>query len=276
MKRTLFTLLGSFITAAAAAKVVILIFGGAVSGVMPPNSLEMIFFVGFFTVALLIDILMRRTPPLPSLRLERILEKSGYCASFYAVALDWKKKCEKKGCGDAAAVTLAEMLINGGRFKEGFEILGSVDYGRLKRTQKQAFYNAYLYGAVLCSDIKAADEIYAAGKAALFSVKNKALSAAVRHTLGCYEYMHGRLSRAENFFVQAVENAQSCDVMCESLLSLGVCYLDTGRLEAAKNAVGRAAGYAASAPLTEKTERAMRLVEEAFREARGDMEQDLS
>lgn len=216
------------------------------------------------TVSILFELSRDREPRFPSRELSRILENDGYTPEFYRTVRAWREKCAKKGSVRTPALMMSELLIDGGHYNEGFAELAKLDFKKLSTRQKQIYFNTYLYGAVLCGDIAAADEIYRSGRRLLISVTNKPLACSVKHTLACYEYMHGNISKAEELFTQSIGGSRSGDVLCEGYLGLSVCYLDTERFEQAKKAVETAAKYADSVPLRQKLERARRLVEQAF------------
>jgi hypothetical protein len=146
-------------------------------------------------------------------------------------------------------------------------MLSKIDFNSLNTNDRIVYFNAYLYRAISCGDKETADRIYEAGREYLITVDYEPLCYFVKHTLGCYEYMRGNLYKAEELFMQSFGGTKLCDVICEDCLGLSVCYLDTGRLEQAKHAVETASEYAVNESLKQKTERAKRLVEEAFKSA---------
>ena len=66
--------------------------------------------------------------------------------------------------------------------------------------------------------------------------------------------------------MQALDSRPAADVICEIKMALTLCYLDTGRLELAKEQADSAAQFAATLPLQEKLERTRELSEEVFRQ----------
>jgi tetratricopeptide (TPR) repeat protein len=218
------------------------------------------------TLSIVFEMLKDRSPHFPSRKLSEILETEGYTPEFYRLVQMWQEKCSKKGEYATAALVMSELLIDGGHYTQGFDELAKLDFKSLSCRQKQIYFNTYLYGAVLCGNKSAADEIYDGGRNYLISVTSKSLACSVKHTLGCYEYLNGNLSKAEELFMQAIGGTKANDVLCEAYLALSVCYLDTERLQQAKKSVETAALYADNVPLKNKVSRARTLVEQAFSE----------
>ena len=211
-------------------------------------------FLGFILVLTLLQLLIMKQPTFPGAKLGRLLETEGYSAEFYRIVFDWREKCGKRGRlqADLAA---AELLIDGGHYGKGFELLDAISPGDLEPVQKQVYFNTLLYGTVLCGDIEAAEQVYERGKKWLLAVTKRPLSASVKHTLGCFEYSRDNADLAEELFMQALDGAASNDVICEAWLGLTACYLDTGRLTNAREAIKQAGGYACTIPLKRKVAR---------------------
>lgn len=208
---------------------------------------------------------LNRIPRLPAVRLREVLETDGYSDEYYAIMLRWHDACLKRGYSHTARLTLAESLIDGGHTDEGLEILEKLNVDKLDSGHKRVYYNTLLYAAVAEGDLAAADGIFEKAQPWLYTASSKNIAASVRHTLGCYEYLRGNLKRAEAIFMQALDSKPAADVICEIKMSLALCYLDTGRLELAKEQADSAAQYAATLPLKEKLERTRELSEEVFR-----------
>lgn len=228
---------------------------------------RMIIFISSLTAVVAIDVIINRAPSLPSRKLNRISERSGYTDEFYSVLEDWKKKCEKKGSKTLSSLTMCEFLLTGKRYEECFEALEKINYKKLSRLNRQIYFNIYLYGSVLCGDMKGAERIYAYAEPLLLTATDKTIVSSVKHTLGCYEYAHGRLSKAEDYFKQSLDNSRSDDVRFEDYLGLCLCYIDTGRLIYAKNAVLKAGNIADGKFQRRKLQNIKRLVEDAYRNA---------
>lgn len=264
MKKLCLTLLKTFIFSAAVTQLVSFV-TDKMSFRLPAGSASLtILFSTLMVVTIVLELFKDRVPRFPSIKLERILEKEGYTAEFYQIAGEWRKKCEKKGKTRTPALVMSELLIDGGHYAEGFEELSKLEFKNLSYRQKQIYFNTALYGAVLCGDGALAEEIYECGRKYLISVTAKSLLGSVKHTLGCYEYLIGDVNRAEEFFKQSLNGADTRELKCEAYLGLSVCYLDTGRLEQAKKAVESAAEYAAGVPIKRKLSNAKKLVEQAF------------
>lgn len=211
-------------------------------------------YLGIIFVLTLIQLLIIKLPAFPGAKLGRLLETEGYSAEFYRIVFDWRERCGKRGKlqADLAA---AELLIDGGHYEKGFDMLNGIDPAALEPVQKQVYFNTLLYGAVLCGDTEAAEQVYERGKKWLLAVTKRPLSASVKHTLGCFEYSRGNADLAEELFMQALDGAASNDVICEAWLGLTACYLDTGRETNAREALKHAAGYACTIPLKRKVSR---------------------
>ncbi len=207
-----------------------------------------------------------RIPRLPTVRLREVLETDGYTNEYYALMLRWHDACIKRGYTHTARLTLAESLIDGGHIGEGLEILEKLNVDKLGSAHKRVYYNTLLYAAVSQGDIKAADGIYEKARPWLYTASSRNIAASVKHTLGCYEYLRGDVKRAETLFMQALDSRPAADVICEIKMALTLCYLDTGRLELAKEQADSAAQFAATLPLQEKLERTRELSEEVFRQ----------
>lgn len=223
-----------------------------------------IMFLIAFMLAMAVCHLISRQPVMPAAQLTEILQSDGYSYEFYKVLKSWHSKCVKKGWEKTADITLSELLIDGGRYKEGFDILAKTDPSTLSLDLKQVYFNCALYGAVLCGDEEIADRVYNAGKAVLLSSGNRSAASSLKHTLASYEYMKGRPARAEELFTQSLELAKSGDMRFENHIALAVCYLDTGRLKEAKAAVGEASRYAVDKPKRERLKNIKSLTEEQF------------
>lgn len=208
----------------------------------------------------MVQIRIIRPPAFPMFRLREILMTDGYSAKFYKILFDWGGKCEKKGQAELALLTEAALLIDGGHYNEGFARLDKIKFSKLEKEQKQVYYNTYLYGAVICGDLKTAQKIYESGEKWLFSVTSYPLTASVKHTLGCFEYLRGNKVRAEEMFMQSLDNEPVTEVMCEVWLALAVCYAETRRKELAHKALKTAAGFADTVPLKAKLLRAREAV----------------
>ena len=230
---------------------------------------EMVY-LGTVSVGLVIQLIILRPPHFPVYRTMRLLGSEGYSPAFYSEVFAWHKKCVRRGepYKTHAELTLSEVMIDGGHFTEGMKRLDSLDISALGRKQRLVYYNTYLYGALQRGDTDTARRIYADAADLLKAVSDKALSASVRHTLGCYEYSEGRIGTAEKLFVQALENASADDVRCEIWLSLTACYLDTGRLTNARSALCNAADCAVTLPMKQKVARAKELCDNAKKEPR--------
>ncbi len=193
------------------------------------------------------------------------IRKNGFTPKAAAGVQRWVDKCAKRGMKNNACILLAQMLFSCGRYTEGFSSLEKVDYHTLEKRLRPVYYNVCLYGAVLCSDIDTAERIYRSGKMQLISVTNDKLSASIKHTLGCFEYLRGDLFAAERLFMQSLETA-SGPTACDALFGLSACCLDTGRLAQAKQFAEEASLIADDAESQMKLERTMRLVEQAYRD----------
>jgi tetratricopeptide (TPR) repeat protein len=230
------------------------------------RSVSSLIYLGLVAVSGIFLIEKTRVPRLPALRLREVLETEGYSKEYYAVVIRWHDACIKRGYPTAARLTLAESLIDGGHTEEGLEILEKLEVNDLDRGQKQIYYNTLLYAAVAGGDREAADRIFEKAQPWLYTASSKAISASVKHTLGCYEYLCGNIKRAEALFMQALDSKPAADVICEVKMALTLCYLDTGRLELAREQADSAAQYAGTVPLQQKLDRTRRLSEEVFRQ----------
>lgn len=206
-----------------------------------------------------------RIPRMPALLLREILETDGYTSEYYAVMMKWHDACIKRGYKNTAKLMLAESLIDGGHTAEGLDILEQMNVKKLDGRHKQVYYNTLLYAAVCTGERETAEDIYKMASPWLYTASSGTLSASVKQTLGCYEYLQGNLKRAEALFMQALDSKPSDDVICELKMALTLCYLDTGRLEMAKEQADSAAQFAATVPLKEKLGRTRELAEEIFR-----------
>ena len=264
MKRLIFIFL--FIFAFSAGVTQLILAAGDLAGitVLRRQSVPPFIYMGLVIISGSVILFSSRTPKFNGRRIGRLLSEKGYCPEVYAELLAWQKKCEKHGCGDAAKLVTAEMLIEGAHYEKGFELLRELDIARLPRRQKQVCYNTWLYGAVVLGDRASADEIYRCAEPWLSVVTDKNLISGVKHTLGCYEYMCGRKIHAEELFGQSIDSARSSDVLCENWLALSACYLDSGRNELAKKAVETAMRYCSTTVQQEKISRAKQLVEQAW------------
>ena len=215
------------------------------------------------TAAVLAVLNIGKEPRYPAVKLSRISEREGYSDRYFSELRRWCEKCEKKKCGETAALVMSETLAESGRLNEAFEQLRGIKFSELTRRQRQVYYNTWLYAAVLCEDISAADEIYRCGRGYLVSVTSRSLAASVKHTLGCYRYLRGELPAAEEQFFQSIESARG-SILCEDYLALSACYLDTERLSQAKSAVEKAAEYAEGSRPERKVANARELVEQAY------------
>jgi tetratricopeptide (TPR) repeat protein len=202
---------------------------------------------------------------MPSGQLREVLETEGYSKEYYAVMMKWHKACEKRGYKNTAALMLAESLIDGGHIRKGLDTLEELNVKKLDRRHKQVYYNTLLYAAVCTGDCETARDIYKKASPWLYTASSGSFAASVKHTLGCYEYLQGNTKRAEYLFMQALDSKPSPDVICEVKMALTLCYLDTGRLELAKEQADRAGEYASTLPLKEKLARTRELAEETFR-----------
>ncbi len=241
---------------------------------IPQGAFSMLLFAGSFAVFSIIFLNMER---LPRAGFMRSLEENGFSDKTNELIKKWVKKCGKRGYHDTALLALSELCMSFEKYKEAFECLSRISCGKLDDRQKIVYYNSYLYGAVICGDKAAADAVYNRSKLLLLGVTDDRLSGVVKHTLGCYEYMCGRLASAEVFFNQSLETAAHGagfdeDLICEDNFGLCACYLETDRLMQAKYAAEQAAYYAqgADSVIQRKLERTKRLVELAFRNTQND------
>lgn len=219
---------------------------------------EIIYLAAIFLITM-IQLMMIKLPSFPGHQLSKLLETEGYSPEFYRLVFDWRERCGKSGKVQAD-LAAAELLIDGGHYVKGFELLGGINTEELEPLQKQVYYNSMLYGAVLCGDTEAAERIYERGGKWLLSVGKRPLSASVKHTLGCFEYSRGRKELAEELFMQSLDAASSNDVICEVWLALMICYMDSGRETNAREALKKAAGHAWTYPLKKKVARAKELL----------------
>ncbi len=233
-------------------------------GVLRRSPVPPLLYLFFVTLTGIVFLEQGRTPKLRSRRISQLLQTEGYCPEVYALLADWNARCEKRGMSDVSKLVTAQMLIDGAHYKEGFGKLAELDFSELELRQKQVYMNTYLYGAVLLGDRAEADRIFASAEKWLMSVTDRQLSASVKHTLGCYEYMCGRKVRAEELFMQSVGSTSAHDVICEDWLALAACYLDSGRKELARLAVQTAARNTVTTVQEEKVSRAKELVELAY------------
>ena len=168
---------------------------------------------------MMVQLFMIKLPNFPGHQLGKLLETEGYSPGFYRIVFDWRERCSKSGRVQAD-LAAAELLIDGGHYVKGFELLNGINVSELETVQKQVYYNSMLYGAVLCGDTEAAERIYERGEKWLLSVGKRSLAASVKHTLGCFEYSRGRKELAEELFMQSLDAASSNDVICEVWLGL--------------------------------------------------------
>ena len=218
-----------------------------------------IVYLSVIFVLTMIQLIMIRLPNFPGHQLGKLLETEGYSPRFYKLVFDWRERCGKKGRVQAD-LAAAELLIDGGHYVKGFELLNGINVSELETAQKQVYYNSMLYGAVLCGDTGAAELIYERGEKWLHAVGKRSLAASVKHTLGCFEYSRGRKELAEELFMQSLDAASSNDVICEVWLGLMLCYMDSGREVNARDALKKAAGHAWTYPLKKKVARAKELL----------------
>lgn len=263
MKRLCAVLLGTSIFSALATQLTIFIFGKLDFVPRGSASFYPMLFALTMTAAVLAVLNIGKEPRYPAVKLSRIAEREGYSDRYFAELRRWCEKCEKKKCGETAALVMSETLAESGRLNEAFAQLRGIKFSELTRRQRQVYYNTWLYAAVLCEDISAADEIYRSGRGYLVSVTSRSLAASVKHTLGCYRYLRGELPAAEEQFFQSIESARG-SILCEDYLALSACYLDTERLPQAKSAVEKAAEYADGSRLEHKVANARELVEQAY------------
>lgn len=266
MKRLCITFVKIFLISVALTQITLFIGDLFGTNILRQTSVSPIVYLFYVVLVGLLILRDNRMPVFNSLRISRLLKENGYSSEVYAILLDWQKRCEKRGFGTSAKLITAQMLIDGAHYKKGFELMSELDISKLDRRQKQVCYNTWLYGAVRLGDRKSADEIYAYAEPWLTAVTDKRFISSVKHTLGCYEYMHGRKIRAEELFTQSIDCAYSSDVLCDDWLALSACYLDSGRNEQAKYAVEQAIEHSCTALQEEKIKRAKRLVENAYGE----------
>lgn len=266
MKRLCVTFVKIFLLSAGLTQLILLIFDLAGSSILRRSSVTPLLYLCLILLTGTLVLRRSRMPAFDSRRISRLLRAEGYCPEVYAILLEWKDRCEKRGFGESAQLITAQMMIDGAHYRKGFELLGELDMSQLDRRQKQVCLNTWLYGAVLTGDMESADSIYSYAEPWLTAVTDKRFIPSVKHTLGCYEYMCGRKIRAEQLFTQSIDCAASHDVLCEDWLALSACYLDSGRNEQAKYAVEQAMRYSCTALLDQKIIRAKRLVENAYRE----------
>lgn len=214
-------------------------------------------------IVALIELIVYSVPRLPVIRLTKILKADGYTPEFYKLVKRWHKKCCRRGFKTHANLFLAGVLIDGGHCTQAFEVLSAVNYDKLSLDQKRSFCNACLYAALISGDKKTADEVFRRSKGLLISSSGGEQTPSIHHTLGYYEYTCGNTKKAESLFNRSLEHASSADLICDNLLALSACYVDSGRLVPAKRAVEKAYDYALTAPLKAKLKRAMELVEGA-------------
>lgn len=255
-------------------KAVTLVFCKAQILPIPQGAFSMMTFAGAFAVFSIIFLNMERPP---RANFMRCFEENGFCDKTNELIKKWVKKCGKRGYYDTALLALSEFCMSFEKYKEAFECLSKINYGELDTRQKIVYYNSYLYGAVICRDRTAADAVYERAKLLLLGVTDDKLSGVVKHTLGCYEYMCGRLASAERFFDRSLETAAHGasfdeELICEDYFGLCACYLETDRLMQAKYAAERAALYApdSDSVIQRKLERTKHLVELAFRGLQND------
>ena len=250
----------------------LILFIGDMAGwtLLRQRSVSSLIYLSFVAVSGFSLVAVSHVPRLPAMRLREILETEGYTPAYYAIMVNWRDKCKKRGAESTAQLTLAEALIDGGHTREGLDILGTLSLKKLDRAHKQVYYNTLLYAAVCSGEESAAERVYKSAEPWLCTVTSKALAPSIKHTLGCFEYMRGDIKRAEALFMQGLDSKPSPDVICELRMALTLCYLDSGRYSLAKTSADAAAQYAATAPLREKLQRTRLIAENTFRNARSE------
>ena len=158
MKRLCAVLLGTSIFSALATQLTIFIFGKLDFVPRGSASFYPMLFALTMTAAVLAVLNIGKEPRYPAVKLSRIAEREGYSDRYFAELRRWCEKCEKKKCGETAALVMSETLAESGRLNEAFAQLRGIKFSELTRRQRQVYYNTWLYDAVLGEDIPAAEE----------------------------------------------------------------------------------------------------------------------
>lgn len=147
----------------------------------------------------------------------------------FSVMNDYIRKTKDSERKNTARLILSALYTENGRNEEALAALGSIDFVSLPEEMGQEYFNAALYTYLLSGDLKNADKVM---EDASPYFKDPAPS--VMHTLGVYEYAHGRFGRARSYLLRSKAADDSERNICDCDLYLALCALKEGRLDEAK------------------------------------------
>ncbi len=197
-------------------------------------------------------------------RIHSIMAEEGVTPELLSMLKNQADKAKDSATSGMANLMLASYLVEGGYFRQCFEILEKIDREALPARYQEEYFNVYVYANLMMGDIETADGIYKANKSYFERAMLRESNMPVLHTLGVLEYAKGNYIKAENLLMQAKNNSQTKQGRCECNLYLGLCYLKTDRADYARLAVIEASKQASTVYQRRDLEKLKKLVENAY------------
>ncbi len=161
--------------------------------------------------------------------INRHLSQFGYDDEYYRLLENYIGEPDTP----AKMMIYASCLIEGGRYAQSRRAVEKIDFSSLPAKEQDEYFNICLYSAVMEGNKTLANEIYSKGRLYFERAVTRRRCGGVQHTLGMLCLLNGNYENAEELFLAAFDRKDPA-ICCECCLSLGQCFIETGKKDDAK------------------------------------------
>lgn len=157
----------------------------------------------------------------------------------------------------------ASAMLSCSAFEKCCAELDAIDFSALTPTEEEEYFNMLIYCLLVQGERRRAVETYLLCGHYFKRALARGGTQHIRHTVAMVYYAVGEYDKAERLLIEA-RMVSDKELRCDCDLYLALCFLRTGRLEAAKNAVISASAGATTSRQQQELEHLKKAVKSAF------------
>lgn len=204
---------------------------------------------------------------LEALAIKKQRKLHGYSDKFYNYMYEKASKTSNKRKRAKLMLQLAAFLERGRQEEKALQTMSQIDFNALDNIFKAEYFNCYAWIYINNGDTENAAKYLQQGQPYFYRNQKYPISASsVAHTTGVYEYAIGNLAAAENHLINAKDISNNVYTIVQCNLFLALIYLQTNRLELARQLVAECNVSKLDERTKEDLENLRKKIERAFRE----------